>query len=78
MSKFTPEMKEKIVALMVKHGRTIVCGKETTLKDLYKMKLIDRLSLFNQMYTKIDTKFDHKNVSVNNFDECLKAYISIT
>jgi len=73
----SPEMKTKIVALMVKHGGRTVCNQQTTLRELYKMKCIDRLSLFNQMYTKIDTKFDHKNVSVTNFDECLKAYLEL-
>lgn len=77
MAKFTAEVKEHIVQLMVKHDKVFVCGKELTLKELYKMKSINRLNLFSQMYNKLWNKFDATNVSVTNFDCCLKAYIDM-
>lgn len=77
MAKFTAEVKEHIVQLMIKHDKVFVCGKEQTLKELYKMKFISRLNLFTRMYDKLWNKFDDNNISITNFDCCLKAYIDM-
>ncbi len=76
-NRMTAEYKTQIVQQMI----VLDAGTErkyTTIKEKYRMGIIDRLTAFNELFT-IAKQFlnIHGYVSVTNFDACVKAYLEL-
>ncbi len=76
-NRMTAEYKTEIVQQMI----VLDVGTDrryTSIKEKYRMGIIDRLTAFNELFTIVKPFINiHGYVSVTNFDACVKAYLEL-
>lgn len=75
--RMTAEYKTQIVQMMIVNDEG-TDRKYTTIKEKYRMGIIDRLTAFNALYELVKVYLDnHGYITVTNFDSCVRQYLEL-